>query len=223
MAKALNFKQELTAAFGDPIAENPTQVMIEAAYRHHGLDWRYLNCRGQTGRPLGRRRAVPGRWASRASTARSPTRSRSSSTSTGSANRRRSWARSTAWCAAASQLIGENTDGKGFVQSLQGRDRSARQEGGHVRRRRRGTGHRRRVGAGRRRVDHDRQPRAERPRHWSRLLNEKTPRKADARRLEGDYHVPDGTDIVVNATSIGLYPDVDGAARPRPRHARSRT
>ncbi len=42
MPKELNFKQELTAAFGQPIAENPTQVMIEAAYRHHGLNWRYL-------------------------------------------------------------------------------------------------------------------------------------------------------------------------------------
>ena len=42
MAKELNFKQELTGAFGQPIAENPTQAMIEAAYRHHGLDWRYL-------------------------------------------------------------------------------------------------------------------------------------------------------------------------------------
>ena len=42
MAKQLNFKQELTAAFGQPIAENPTQAMIEAAYRHHKLDWRYL-------------------------------------------------------------------------------------------------------------------------------------------------------------------------------------
>ena len=40
--KELNFKQELTAAFGKPIAENPTQVMVEAAYRHHNLDWRYL-------------------------------------------------------------------------------------------------------------------------------------------------------------------------------------
>ena len=29
--KELNFKQELTAAFGQPISENPTQVMIEAA------------------------------------------------------------------------------------------------------------------------------------------------------------------------------------------------
>ena len=40
--KELNFKQELTAAFGQPISENPTQVMVEAAYRHHKLDWRYL-------------------------------------------------------------------------------------------------------------------------------------------------------------------------------------
>ena len=32
--RELNFKQELTAAFGQPISENPTQVMIEAAYRH---------------------------------------------------------------------------------------------------------------------------------------------------------------------------------------------
>ncbi len=38
----LNFKQELVAAFGKPIAENPTQAMIEAAFRHHHLDWRYL-------------------------------------------------------------------------------------------------------------------------------------------------------------------------------------
>src|SRR5260221_2119782 len=42
MPKALNFKQELTGAFGKPVAENPTQAMFEAAYRHLGLDWRYL-------------------------------------------------------------------------------------------------------------------------------------------------------------------------------------
>src|SRR5271169_5391476 len=42
MTRALSFKQELTAVFGKPVAENPTQVMVEAAYRHHGLQWRYL-------------------------------------------------------------------------------------------------------------------------------------------------------------------------------------
>ncbi len=40
MAKELNFKQELTSCFGKPVSENPTQAMIEAAYQHHGLDWR---------------------------------------------------------------------------------------------------------------------------------------------------------------------------------------
>ena len=42
MLKELNFKQDLTGFFGQPAAENPTQVMIEAAYRHHDLFWRYL-------------------------------------------------------------------------------------------------------------------------------------------------------------------------------------
>ena len=35
MTKELDFKQELVAAFCQPIAENPTQVMVEAAFRHH--------------------------------------------------------------------------------------------------------------------------------------------------------------------------------------------
>jgi len=75
MTKALNFKQELTAAFGTPIAENPTQAMVEAAYRHHGLDWRYLTIE------VSRDGFV-------ASTAPSPTRSPSSNISTRSESRR---------------------------------------------------------------------------------------------------------------------------------------
>jgi len=39
-----NFLSPLTGSFAMPAAENPTVAMIEAAYRHHGLDWRYLNC-----------------------------------------------------------------------------------------------------------------------------------------------------------------------------------
>ena len=42
MSKTWNFKKELCGCFGKPIAENPTQHMIEAAFRHHGLDWRYI-------------------------------------------------------------------------------------------------------------------------------------------------------------------------------------
>src|SRR5690348_16504547 len=42
MPKELNFKQELVGCFGFPVAENPTQAMIEPAFRDLGLDWRYL-------------------------------------------------------------------------------------------------------------------------------------------------------------------------------------
>src|SRR6516165_1732704 len=36
------FKSELVGVFGQPVAENPTQCMIEAAFRDLGLDWRYI-------------------------------------------------------------------------------------------------------------------------------------------------------------------------------------
>src|SRR3977135_1964720 len=39
-----NFLSVLTGSFAMPAAENPTVAMVEAAYRHHGLDARYLNC-----------------------------------------------------------------------------------------------------------------------------------------------------------------------------------
>ena len=42
MSVARSFRQELVALFGQPVEENPTQAMIEAAFRAAGLDWRYL-------------------------------------------------------------------------------------------------------------------------------------------------------------------------------------
>ena len=38
----MNFKQELVGCFGFPVAENPTQAMIEPAFDDLGLEWRYL-------------------------------------------------------------------------------------------------------------------------------------------------------------------------------------
>ena len=40
----MSFLSVLTGSFATPAAENPTVAMVEAAYRHHGLDARYLNC-----------------------------------------------------------------------------------------------------------------------------------------------------------------------------------
>ena len=42
------------------------------------------------------------------------------------------------------------------------------------------------------------------------LLNEKTTARADLVRWDHPYRIPEETAIVVNATSIGLFPDVEG-------------
>ena len=60
MAKELNFRQELTACFGFPVAENPTQAMIEPAYQALGIDWRYLTLEVK---PENLQAAVAGGWA----------------------------------------------------------------------------------------------------------------------------------------------------------------
>ena len=39
-----NFLSRLTGSFAFPAAENPTVAMVEAAYAHHSLDIRSLNC-----------------------------------------------------------------------------------------------------------------------------------------------------------------------------------
>jgi len=42
------------------------------------------------------------------------------------------------------------------------------------------------------------------------LINDKTPAKADLVLWDKAYRAPADADILVNATSIGLYPDVEG-------------
>jgi len=44
MSKPHNFLSQLTGLLATPSAQNPSGVMVEAAYRHHGLDARYITC-----------------------------------------------------------------------------------------------------------------------------------------------------------------------------------
>src|SRR5689334_1905004 len=44
MTRPLKFLSMLTGSFSQGAAENPTVAMVEAAYRHHGIDARYINC-----------------------------------------------------------------------------------------------------------------------------------------------------------------------------------
>ncbi|MGO4893745.1 shikimate dehydrogenase [Flavobacterium sp. W21_SRS_FM6] len=41
---SLHFLSEITGSFSQPAAENPTVAMVEAAYKEMKIDWRYINC-----------------------------------------------------------------------------------------------------------------------------------------------------------------------------------
>ena len=204
----MNFLSEITGSFAQPCAENPTVAMVEAAYRHHGLNWRYLNCEvapQDLGDAVRGARAM--RWAGfncslphKIAVIQFLDGLGESAAIIGAVNcvvRRQG------------QLIGENTDGKGFVQSLrehidpQGKTIVMFGAGGAAR----AIGVETALAGARKITVANRSP--ERGEVLTRLLNEKTPVEADFARWVGDYQIPAATDILVNATSIGLFPDVD--------------
>ena len=206
--KELNFKQELTAAFGQPISENPTQVMVEAAYRHHKLDWRYLTI--EVG-PDDLEEAVRGAMVMgfQGFNCTIPHKVKvieylddlgESASLMGAVN-----------CVVRTdgKWIGENTDGKGFVSSLQeltdpkgkkvvifGAGGAARAISVEV------------ALAGASQITIVNRS-SERGEELTTLLQEKLPCATSFSPWESTYSIPAETDVVINATSIGLFPDVD--------------
>lgn len=55
-----NFLSNLVGCFSTPAAENPTVAMMEVAFQHHKIDWRYINCEVA---PENLGAAVRGAWA----------------------------------------------------------------------------------------------------------------------------------------------------------------
>ncbi|HVE42032.1 MAG TPA: shikimate dehydrogenase [Planctomycetota bacterium] len=203
----MNFKPELCCLFGKPVAENPTQPMIEAAFRRHGLDWRYVQFEIE---PEQLPDAVRGMRAMgfRGGNVTTPhkvaivkhlDRIAESASLMGAVNcivRR------------GKELVGENTDGKGFVQSLRAVSDPAGKRVAIL-----GAGGAARAIAvelalaGARSLTIVNRSR-ERGRELAELLRSGAKAPAAAVPWEGDYKVPAETDVVVNATSIGLFPDV---------------
>ena len=205
--EAPNFLPEITGSFAQPAAENPTVEMIEAAYRHHGLHFRYVNFEVA---PEHLADAVRGaramNWAGfncslphKVAVIQHLDGLGESADIMGAVN-----------CVVRrhGKYIGENTDGKGFCKSLKevtdpvgksvvlfGAGGAARAIGVEV-----ALAGVSRVTVVNRNLD--------RGAALAGLLNEKTSCESDFTAWDGDYRIPEGTDIVVNATSIGLFPDV---------------
>ena len=209
---ARNFLSQLTGSFAMPAAENPTVAMVEAAYHHHGLDWRYINCEVP---PEKLADAVKGAramgWAGfncslphKVEVIQYLDGLGASAEVIGAVN-----------CAVRrdGKFIGENTDGKGFLQSLQ---EVINPEG--LRAVMFGAGGAARACAVEMAlaglshitiVNRD----AKRGQILVDLINSKTPAKAELVEWDKAFIVPADTAIVVNATSIGLYPDVEARVK----------
>jgi shikimate dehydrogenase len=205
----LNFLSILTGCFATPVAENPTVVMIEAAYRHHGIDARYINCDVAPellGDAVRGARAMG--WVGfncslphKVTVIDHLDRLGESAEIMGAVN-----------CAVrrGDQFVGENTDGKGFLKSLQevidpnGKRIVMFGAGGAAR----AIGVELALAGADRVVVVNRS--VERGETLVKLIADKTPASAEFVAWDKQYAIPEGTDIVVNATSIGLYPDVAG-------------
>jgi shikimate dehydrogenase len=183
-------------------------AMIEAAYRHHGLDIRYINCevppellgdavRGARAMGwIGFNCSIP----HKVSVIQHLDGLGESAAVMGAVN-----------CAVLrdGKFIGENTDGKGFLQSLKevidpkGRTIVMLGAGGAAR----AIGVELAIAGAKRVIIVNRDPK--RGQTLVDLLNSKTKAKAELTVWNNAYAVPDDVDILVNATSIGLFPDID--------------
>ena len=211
------FKQELVGLFGQPVAENPTQAMVEAAFRHHGLDWRYLTIEVA---PAALAAAVAGARAMgfRGFNVTIPHKVAvvahldglgASAELIGAVN-----------CVVrrGETLVGENTDGRGFVEAL----RTVRDPAG-ARVVVLGAG-----GAARAIavelalagassitvVSRSIEPGASLAAHLDGAVRARAGEAGGSLEVRfepwrGVFEAPAGTEVLVNATSIGLYPDVD--------------
>jgi shikimate dehydrogenase len=207
MSEPRSFLSRITGSFAIPAGENPTVAMMEAAFRHHGIDARYLNCQ-VTADAL--RDAVRGAramgWVG--FNCSIPHKVAVVTHLDGLGDSARIIGAVNCVIRRGDDLIGENTDGQGFLASLRtvadvdGKMLVIFGAGGAARAIAVETAL---AGAASITVV-NRDP--DRGAQLVRLVNQQTPAHADLIVWEQPYRVPGDADVVVNATSIGLFPDI---------------
>jgi shikimate dehydrogenase len=202
-----NYKAELVGVFGHPVAENPTVVMLEAGFQALQLNWRYLTIevlqqdleaamRGMRAFNMkGINLTIPHKVA----VLKYLDEVKPDAAMMGAVN---------TVVRAGDKLVGENTDGKGFMQALT-QDAQVNPKGKKVLVLGAG-GAARSITvelalAGAQQITIVNRS-TERGKGLTELLQTNTPVKAGFIPWQGRYSIPEDTDILVNATSIGLPP-----------------
>jgi shikimate dehydrogenase len=203
-----NYKAELVGVFGHPVAENPTILLQEAAFKELGLNWRYLTievypedlAEAMRGLRVFHMQGINLTIPHKVEVLKYLDEVAEDARLIGAVN---------TIIHRDGKLRGENTDGKGFMRSLE--DAGVEPAGKRVVIL--GAGGAARAisvelalaGA----ADISLVNRSvERGQTLVALLNEKTSTTATFVPWRGPYALPANIDILVNATSIGLFPEV---------------
>ena len=199
-----NFLHKLTGSMSQGAAGNPTVAMIEAAFAHHGLHWRYVNME-VTPENLGA--AVRGAKAMgfRGFNCSLPHKVTVIPYLDGLGESAAVMGAVNCVVRRGEKLIGENTDGKGFLKSLEfaidpkGKSVVLFGAGGAARAIAVELGL-----AGTRQITivNRTEPRGA---ELVALLRDKLKLDASLVVWKGNFAIPAGADIVINGTSIGLY------------------
>ena len=204
-----NYRSQLVGAFGCPIDENPTGVMEEAAFRAKGLDFRYLTIKvnpGDLKAAMDGIRAMNFRGINltiphKVEVLKYLDKLSEAAQIIGAVNM---------VVNNNGRLWGENTDGKGFLMSLEnagvtvtgktvvllgagGASRAISVECALA-------------GAKKIYIVNRNEARGQ---ELTQLLKDKTAAEAVYIPWQGTVQVPRDADILVNGTSVGLFPDVD--------------
>lgn len=205
-----NYRAELVGVLGDPVDGNPTGVMEEAGFEHAGLNWRYITVKvlpdalddAMAGVRAFNMRGVNLTMPHKINVLKHMDALSEAARVIGAVN--------TVVCRPDGTLFGENTDGKGFVQSL--RDAGVPLEGKAVCLLGAG-GAARSIGvecalAGAAKVAVVNRN-AGRGEALAGVINANTRARAEFIPWVGSARVPEGTDILINATCVGLHPHGD--------------
>ena len=201
---AKNFCPALVGSMSQGAAGNPTVAMVEAAFRHHDLPWRYVNMEVA---PDGLAAAVAGARAMgfRGFNLSMPHKVAVIPLLDGLGESARVIGAVNCVVRQGERFVGENTDGKGFLESLRekidprGREIVLFGAGGAARA---VAVELALAGAGRIVVVNRSRARGE---ELVKVLRGQTSAAADFVEWTGDFSVPPSTDVVINGTSIGLY------------------
>jgi len=204
-----NYRSELVGVFGCPIDENPTGVMEEAGFAAKGLDFRYITIKvneGDLGAAMQGLRAMNMRGINltiphKVEVLKYLDELSEAAEIIGAVN---------VVVNNAGKLWGENTDGKGFLTSLkdagvspQGKTVMILGAGGAAR----AISVECALAGAEKIIIVNRN--TQRGQALVDLLKEKTPAAVEYIPWQGAIVVPQGTHILVNATSVGLFPNVD--------------